>query len=383
MDYRFLVETKNEFNNLLSSILIPHIYYGIKGMLKYSDNVYKLINKKIENGSKIENPGLINIFKKTLEGISNLNNHEIEQEYLKIKNSSGCTDWFDNLIRASIKSHVLFLTWDPKSGESKYSDNDIYNNVSIKDFLHRCYIISCNYFKDNSEIFINRANKKDVFDIIKTCIEMAIKKTLPYNKIIEEYLDIEFNNMRDNNSIEIANIKNMVYKMMNNKKYGVRPNILVDDDNSIEGYQEIDNKVNELNNFINLEDLNLNKIESVDKNLESEKKIEIESVESMLSRASLRNKELNSIIQNQEEIKLDITNNELENINTVEVDNIEDKDIKSIQEILNTPPLIKMNSKNRLKELNEKKNIKVILERDDKMSDNFEKLENYYENLLN
>ena len=66
--------------------------------------------------------------------------------------------------------------------------------------------------------------------------------------------------MRDNNSIEIANIKNMVYKMMNNKKYGVRPNILVDDDNSIEGYQEIDNKVNELNNFINLEDLNLNKI---------------------------------------------------------------------------------------------------------------------------
>ena len=59
MDYRFLVETKNEFNNMLCSILIPHIYYGIKGMLKYSDNVYKLINKKIENGSKIENPGLI------------------------------------------------------------------------------------------------------------------------------------------------------------------------------------------------------------------------------------------------------------------------------------------------------------------------------------
>jgi hypothetical protein len=383
MDYRFLVETKNEFNNLLSSILIPHIYYGIKGMFKYSDNVYKLINKKIENGSKIENPGLINIFKKTLEGISNLNNHEIEQEYLKIKNSSGCTDWFDNLIRASIKSHVLFLTWDPKSSESKYSENDIYNNISIKDFLHKCYIISCNYFRDNSEIFINRTNKKEVFDIIKTCIDMAIKKTLPYNKIIEEYLDIEFNNMKDNNSIEIANIKNMVYKMMNNKKYGVRPNILVDDDNSIEGYQEIDNKVNELKNFINLEELNLDKIESVDKKLESERKIEVESVESMLSRASLKNKELNSLIQNQEEIKLDLTNNELENIKTVEDENIEDKDIKSIQDILNTPPIIKINPKNRIKELKESKNIKVILERDDKMSDNFEKLENYYENLLN
>ena len=212
---------------------------------------------------------------------------------------------------------------------------------------------------------------------------MAIKKTLPYNKIIEEYLDIEFNNMKDNNSIEIANIKNMVYKMMNNKKYGVRPNILVDDDNSIEGYQEIDNKVNELKNFINLEELNLDKIESVDKKLESERKIEVESVESMLSRASLKNKELNSLIQNQEEIKLDLTNNELENIKTVEDENIEDKDIKSIQDILNTPPIIKINPKNRIKELKESKNIKVILERDDKMSDNFEKLENYYENLLN
>jgi len=102
----------------------------------------------------------------------------------------------------------------------------------------------------------------------------------------------------------------------------------------------------------------------------------------MLSRASLKNKELNSIIQNQDEIKLDITNNELDNINTVE-ENKEENNIKSIQEILNTPPIIKVNPKNRLKELNERKNIKVILERDDKMSDNFEKLENYYENLLN
>ncbi len=229
MDYRFLVESKNEFNNLLGNILIPHIYYGIKGMLKYSDNVSKLINKKIENGSKIENPGLVNIFKKTLEGISNLNNHEIEEEYNKIKNTSGCVDWFDNLVRASIKSYVLFLTWDPKTLTSKYSENEIYNNISIKDFLHKCYIISCNYFKDNCEVFINKSSKKEIFDIIRTCIEMSIKKTIPFSKIIEEYLDIEFNNVKDNNSIEIANIKNLVYKIMNNKKYGVRPNILIDE----------------------------------------------------------------------------------------------------------------------------------------------------------
>ena len=46
MDYRYLTETKNEFNNYLSGILIPHIYHGIKGMLKYSENMYNQIELK-------------------------------------------------------------------------------------------------------------------------------------------------------------------------------------------------------------------------------------------------------------------------------------------------------------------------------------------------
>lgn len=258
MDYRYLVEAKNEFNNFLCGILTPHLYHGIKGMLKYSENVFNQIELKNKKGAKIANPGLIVIFKKTLDGIANLNNHEIEEEYLRIKNTSGCVDWFDNMVRAAFKSYVLFLTWDPKTSNSKYSDNSVYDSIVIKDFIHKCYIISCNYFRDNPELFINKNSKKEIFDILKMCIEMSIKKSLPYNQIIDEYLNVEFDKIDNVNSKEIENIKSMVFNIMNQKKYGIRPeinNLIIDetgDDNYID-LEDPEYKKTQLENFINQE----------------------------------------------------------------------------------------------------------------------------------
>jgi hypothetical protein len=257
MDYRYLTESKNEFNNFLCGILVPHLYHGIRGMLKYSENVFNQIELKNKKGAKIENPGVINIFKKTLGGISNLNNHEIEEEYLRIKNSSGCVEWFDNMVRASFKSYVLFLTWDPQISNSKYSDNSIYETIGIKDFIHRCYVISCNYFKENPEIFISKNSKKEVFDILKQCVEMSIKKSLPYNQIIQEYLNIEFDKTNEVNSKEIQNIKSMVFNIMNEQKYGSRPeikNLIVDTGgDEFVDLEDPEYKKAQLENFINQE----------------------------------------------------------------------------------------------------------------------------------
>ncbi len=277
MDYRYLTETKNEFNNFLCGILVPHLYHGIKGMLKYSENVFNQIEIKNKSGAKINNPGVINIFKKTLDGLSSLNNHEIEEEYLRIKNTSGCVDWFDNLVRASFKSYVLFLTWDPKISNSKYSDNSIYESIVIKDFIHRCYVVSCNYFRDNPEIFMSKNSKKEIFEILKMCVEMSIKKSLPYNQIIQEYLEIEFDKTNDINSKEIQNIKTMVYDMMNEKKYGSRPqvdNLIVDDTGADEfvNLEDSEFKRAQLENFINQEKINeQNKINNESDNHNSDK----------------------------------------------------------------------------------------------------------------
>ena len=185
MDFRYLTETKNEFNNFLCSILVPHLYNGILGMLDYSINTYNMLEEKHKKNKNIQNPGIINIFKMCLNDVSGINNNEIENEYKRIKDKSGCCEWFDNLIKASFKSYVLFLTWDPRISNSKYSDNDLYEKISLKDFIHKCYIETCEYFKENPEIFLKKGAKKEIYDIIKNCIETGIRKTLPYNEIIQ------------------------------------------------------------------------------------------------------------------------------------------------------------------------------------------------------
>ncbi len=392
MDFKYLVETKNEFNNFLCGILVPHIFHGIKGMFKYSENVFEQIEQKNKRGAKISNPGVVQIFKKTLEGIKELNNNEIEEEYQRIKIKSGCIDFFDNLVRATFKSFVLFLTWDPKAEESKYTDNEIYEQLSIKDYIHKCYIISCDYFRENPEMFFNsRNNKKDIFEIIKNCIELAIKKSLPYNQIIEEYLQIEFTKKDTHFNQELADIKNLVHNIINNNKYGSKPNVtnIIKEDSEM--FVNINNNNNndklsrkeEIENFINNEIIKeeregvslietSNNIDNIDN--DNDDIIESDSVSkfseetdgtagtdgtdgtadtagtqdsdsnnqdasmtsdnsSVLTRSSMKSKELNEIIDD------DDSNSSLSKVS------------KTSTQIINSPPALRAKANDRLQEL--------------------------------
>lgn len=440
MDFRYLVETKNEFNNFLSSILVPHIFHGIKGMLKYAENVYEQIENKKKRGAKINNPGILNIFKKTLDGIKELNNHEIEDEYQRIKMKSNCSDFFDNLIRASFKSYVLFLTWDPKLDESMYTDNTIYEQISIKDFIHKCYIISCEYFRENPEIFIhNRNNKKDIYEIIKNCIESAIKKSLPYNQIIEDYLNIEFSKKNNYIHKEIADVKNMVNDIINNKKYGDRPNINAIIQENTEPYVNVANydytKKQELNDFINKE-LNKehqpavietssnviisepNKFQYVDKSstkLDSDSLLiekQTTSIESKpksklnkqfsetsavqtanqstnqsaittgnLTRSGLRSKELSELMDNASKNESDSVVNSLDS-KMSKTSRTSRTSKTSLMEI-SSPPPIRKKATDRLDELKNhyKNDVKVVVNKNGKNKDKFSEMESFYESI--
>lgn len=453
MDYRYLVEAKNEFNNFLCGILTPHLYHGIKGMLKYSENVFNQIELKNKKGAKITNPGIIVIFKKTLDGISNLNNHEIEEEYLRIKNSSGCVDWFDNMVRAAFKSYVLFLTWDPKTSNSKYSDNSIYDSIVIKDFIHKCYVISCNYFRDNPELFINKNSKKEIFDILKMCIELSIKKSLPYNQIIDEYLNVEFDKIDNINSKEIENIKSMVFNVMNQQKYGIRPQInnLIIEESGDDDYVNLEDpeyKKTQLENFINQEkikqqnefygtngkntketeydeinDDNNNDVEQTEisttltsiqsrksnrsnklskSNASGSNRSIIDSTTSnnqesniqetnvsttLLSRASVRSKEIDNIMNDS-----GISNETNETNDTNQTNDTNTK--SSVVEILTSPPAIRQKKEDRLNDLLElskkvaekqKKNIKITRSKNNNntLSEKFETVDSFYQDMIN
>lgn len=212
MDFCYLTETKNEFNNFMANILIPNIYNDIYSMLEKSIELLEKLKKEKKDQGKT----VTDIFIMMLKSKAELNNFEIESEYNRIKATSGCSDWFDNLIKASFKSYVLFLTWNNETKSSKFADNKFIDEIQTKDFVHRAFIESCNYFISNPEIVMKKTLKREIYGIINVCIENAIRFMLPYNEMLQEYLQIDFNRQTDANR-ELDELKMKVNNLLDGR----------------------------------------------------------------------------------------------------------------------------------------------------------------------
>jgi len=375
MDFRYLTESKNEFFNLLCEILIPNIYHGLCEMLEYSINMYNMLEERKKRDKTINNPGIINIFKMCLRDISTLNNLEIENEYKKIKQNSKCSEWFDELIRCAFKSHVLFLTYDPTIENSTYKDNEIYNSLSIKDFIHRCYVESSDYFLDNCELFIKKSDRKEkIYDIIRTCINNSIRKTLPYNNILKEYMRINFTiEKKKEESTKLSDIKQMVYQMINKNKYGDKPlvNKLVQDSPSSSSFEGNPKDIEE---FINIEEKKLKPSSileiqlSSNNNDDKEVKLMTSTVE---DRNEKKNHEIENVMAGGNQLEKIIENNSEtssdENLKSSSDENVksssDDSSITEKVKVISSPPALKINNEDKLKELiikSDRKNIEII-----------------------
>lgn len=388
MDFRYLTESKNEFFEYLCNILVPNLYNGLSDMLEYSINMYNLLEEKRKHDKSISNPGIMNIFKMCLNDISSLNNLEIENEYKKIKEKSKCFEWFDDLVRCTFKSHVLFLTFDPTKENSTYTDNNIYNTLSIKDFIHKCYVETSEYFIENCEIFLKKDKKKKVYKIIKVCINNSIRKTLPYNDILKEYLRINFViEQKENELTKLSNIKKMVTEMISKNKYGNKPPVqkIIQDTESSSSYKE--DEINDVEEFINIEKVknydykqhsHIKEIQNIEEssNMQQPKIIEVQlssndtGVKLITSTIDDRNNTKNNEI----ELILNGGANKLEKIsehNTVStIDNKYSNNSTSINEddnelsntseddLIASPPPIKFKKEDRLNELLEKSDTK-------------------------
>ena len=154
MDYKYLCEIKNDFIDYLSTLIIPNIYFCINGASKRSIELYNELQTRAKD-KLTQFPEILDIFKMILSDVPHLNESEIEKAYKDIKISSNC-EYFDDLIRACFKSYIMFLTYNPSTENSKFSDPQYYKNFSIKNFIHKCYIESAKYFYENPEIFFKK-----------------------------------------------------------------------------------------------------------------------------------------------------------------------------------------------------------------------------------
>lgn len=227
MDYFYLrniTEIKEEYTTFLINIMNPFIYEGIKSVYSFAMNAHKEFLERGKYDAETKSPGILKLFQLSLKEIQTLNNHSIEIETNRIKAGSKCSEWFDDLVRAVIKSHIVLLTFSNTRKHPEILKEQFHNKIEIKDFIHKCYIESAKLIYNNPELFWHefppleiKRNQREACNLIKLAIQEAIRKMLPYKIILREYLqndyDDEFGNKVSDS--RYMNIQAMVNRDLN------------------------------------------------------------------------------------------------------------------------------------------------------------------------
>lgn len=263
----FLVETKIEYTTQLINILSPYIYEGIQSIY----NEAKKIAKKNEE---------LKLFQTFLRKIPKWNQNIIDNETKRILKESTCGDILEELIKAVIKSNIMLLTNTPPEKKNKLKINYV---IEIHVFIHNIYIESARNIFQNPFLFYHdytsfelKKNQRDAISLIKTSIAEAIRKMLPLNLILKEYLGNSFTEA-DNDREEIdkhvsEKQKNKLIQLLKNEncsdnnyslsnsKSSAKQKILVGNYTlSSKSIKSVNNKINSIinadeNNIINYDE---------------------------------------------------------------------------------------------------------------------------------
>lgn len=224
-----IVEIKNIYMTHLINIVTPSIYEGIKSVYIHAIKIHDIMVEEGKIDPSSVSPGILKIFQTCLKEIPSLNNNSIENETNRIKNDSKCSDWFDDLIKAVVKSHIKLLIFDGKCKTTIDEElKNYHNKIETKDFVHKCYIEVARLLYNSPELFWHefppleiKRNQKEVYELIKIATGEAIRKILPNKLILQEYLKEKYIDDNDNDisvnikNSEYMNVKSLVEKDLN------------------------------------------------------------------------------------------------------------------------------------------------------------------------
>ena len=202
-----LVETKYEYISHLTNILTPLIFEGLQSIYKEAQKISDITD-------------VLKIFQTYLKRIPKWNKNLIDKETERIINSSHSYGWLGDLIKATLKSNLIVLMYNPTKKIQERVDSSYYKNISPADFIHKVYIECARELWNNPYLLYHnyppieiKRNQRDCMNIIKDCIKEALRKLLPVKHILSIYLgeDVEENNNDDNfeKSISEADEKNL------------------------------------------------------------------------------------------------------------------------------------------------------------------------------
>lgn len=216
---RNIVDIKNEYTTFLTNIMTPFMYEGIKSVYNFSVKSHNQMVEKSRTDPSVKSPGVLKVFQVGLKGIPTLNNNSLEEEAKRIKNKSKCEEWFDDLVRAVIKSNIVLLTFSTSNNQSEIVNKKYHETIDVRDFIHKCYIESARVIYNSPELFWHeyspievKRNQKEICNLIEKAVHEAIRKMLPVKLILEEYLKNDYvldnldNKMSDTKYMDIQNM---------------------------------------------------------------------------------------------------------------------------------------------------------------------------------
>jgi hypothetical protein len=210
----YLVETKTEYTSQLINIISPFIYDGIQSLY---DEALKVSKENEE----------LRIFQNFLKKIPTWNPLILESETTRILKDSDCIDLLPQLLNAVIKSNIMVLTNTPP--EKKYTIK-LPKDIDFKKFIHVSYIETAKIIYNNPYLFYHKyslydikKNQRDAKENIKNAINEAIRKLLPLQYILNEYLGENTSNVskeQDFDKTVSETNKNILKKMITKQDLG-------------------------------------------------------------------------------------------------------------------------------------------------------------------
>jgi len=224
----FFVETKTEYTTQLVNILTPLIFEGIQSI--YTESL------KVSN----EANNVLKVFQSFLKRIPKWNPEMIKQESDRIMNSSKSFSWLGDLVKATVKSNIVVLTFNPNGKSANKIDSKYYQDIKIEDFIHKIYIECARELWNNPYLVYHqyppielKRNQRYTIMLIKDSIREAIRKLLPVKQILEVYLGEQLepdvpNDQFDRNITEVdeINIQKMLKKELSNPQVNPESNQL-------------------------------------------------------------------------------------------------------------------------------------------------------------
>jgi len=273
--FNYLLEMRNDYTNHLSNMISPFIYEGFKKM--YNDIAFP---KSLPTNQYLNKDEILNFFQKCLKLCKDWdksligNKTIIENETNRILSATSIYGYLPDLIKATLKSHLVILMYNPSCTNQIKIDATHYTNIPLDKFFYMIYIefakeLWCNpylMYHDYTPIEIKK-NQRECILLIKECIKEGINKLLPFKQILYNYLredlnneEIQFNQI--NNSVIPNNNFTNNMNTPNNNNNNINNNNINNNNNN----NNINNNNNNINNNNNNNKINNNSSTSITEN---------------------------------------------------------------------------------------------------------------------